>query len=117
MVHLLPVFARMAILRVVAAADLPANEACPEVNPGVTGGDALLADIRRGWGLRFEASEVKTGSGHTVDGNESEAPIGASLCITSASLNQLAPPPRSPHGPQRQAAWLAGTRLRRGGLP
>jgi hypothetical protein len=63
---LFPVSAGMAILRVVAAADPPANEACPEVNPRVPGGNALFANVRFGNGLSFEASEVITRSRHAM---------------------------------------------------
>ena len=63
---LFPVFARMAVLRVVAAADLSTEEARPEVNPRVPSGDAFLTHIRL-WGrLLLEMSEVKARSRHAT---------------------------------------------------
>jgi hypothetical protein len=45
MIVRLPVLAGMPILRVVATADLTADQAGSEVNPGVAHGDATFADI------------------------------------------------------------------------
>lgn len=64
MSFILPMLAGVAILRVVAAPDLPADEARAQVNPRVAGGDTLLAYIGSGNGIRFVTSEVVTGAGH-----------------------------------------------------
>jgi len=38
---------RMLVLRLVAAADVPAAEASTQMNPAVSEGDALVTDVRR----------------------------------------------------------------------
>lgn len=71
-----PVLASMAVLRVVAAADLPTVEATPQMHPGVPRGDTLITNVRRGEGLVLEPSEMETGSRHGKDGRGSKARVG-----------------------------------------
>ena len=88
---LFPVSAGMAVFRVVTAAHLPANKACPEVNPSVPCGYALLAQVRFGDGLTLEPSEVITRSRHVIEAAESVAPT-AGRGLAQSALRQLNPP-------------------------
>lgn len=41
-----PVLAGMLVLGAVTTADQPTNEACPEMDPGISDGDTPVTDIR-----------------------------------------------------------------------
>lgn len=77
MLILLPVLAGVAVLRVVATADLAAAETDPQVYPGVPSGNALLANVRPGIGLLFEPSEVVTRRCHHRIARETADSSGA----------------------------------------
>lgn len=97
MAVLFPVLAGVAILRIVATADLPAHEAGSQVDPRVPGGNALFTDIRLGMRLCFEVAEVVAGSRHAYRFSECEAPDAGgphSASVVPANRPGMRPPSR-----------------------
>ena len=58
MSHGMEVLRRVLVLRLIAAADVPAGEAESEMNPGVAHLQAFLTSVRRAWRDGFEIFEV-----------------------------------------------------------
>jgi len=54
------VLCRVLIRRVVAASDVTALQAQPEMDPGVTGGETFLAAVRRVWAVVPRLTEMST---------------------------------------------------------
>lgn len=87
MVVFLPMFAGVAVLGVVATTDQTADQAGPQVNPGVARGHAPFADVGLGLGDRLEAPEMETGSCRHGDAIDSDQPARDAAALMARATN------------------------------